>query len=272
MQVSRKTHPALLAARLLMAAPLLSLFAYTALYMAVSLNVPLLLLMASSPFVSRALSERKRSVFYFLVEMVFMFSVLYFVFGATGNVNQKAIGVYSIIMTGEFALPFIFAMEVLHSRSPSSATSWFILGFGIILEEIATIAYAIQHSTGIIQSYIDVWSLQITAVMSLLATGYQSGLPLQSLNIPVSAEILLLLFAAVAGFFIYLMDSEGDFRSVRIEQAAVQLAGGSLVTIAVLSLLRFLPNLSIAVISAAVLLAFLLIFRIASRAARAKIR
>lgn len=259
------------ASRLLMAIPLFALFAYTVPFFVSALNPLLVLLFIMVPFVSRALPEKRRAAFYFAVEMLFMLSVLWFALGpAGGDPTARANDVYAAIMSAGFALPFVFGVEILRSREPFQSMTSFLLGTGIVLDEVATISYSQLHSLPVITAYIDVWSLQISGVVSLFESGYQSGLPLQTLSIAASPAILALLLLAVAGFFLLILHKAGGVNSIRLEQTAIQLAVGAAATIAVLSfaLAASGPGLTLTVISASVLAVFILIARTARRSMR----
>ncbi len=257
--------------RLLVALPLFALFAYTVPFFAPGLNPLLVVPFIAVPFVSRALPDRRKVPFYFAVEMLFMLSVLFYAIGPTGGgAQQRGTEVYSAIMSAEFALPFIFGMEILRSREPFQAMSAFLLGTGITLDEVATVSYSQMHTVPVIAAYIDVWSLQLSGIASLFESGYQSGLPLQTMNIGISPEILFLLLLAVAGFFLFIMHAAGGVNSIRLEQTALHLAVGAAATIVVLSvsLAASGSGFAITVISVAVLAVFILVARTARRTMR----
>ena len=257
--------------RLLIAFPLLALFAYTVPFFAPGLNPLLAVLFIAVPFVSRTLPEKRKVAFYFALEMLFIFFVLLYAIGPTGgSALQRGTEVYSAVMSAEFALPFIFGMEILRSREPFQAMSSFLLGTGITLEEVATVSYSQMHTVPVITAYIDVWSLQLSGIASLFESGYQSGLPLQTMSIAISPVILLLLLLAVAGFFLLMMHAAGGVNSIRLEQTALLLAVGAAATIAVLSvaLAATGPGFAITVISVAVLAVFILVARTARRTMR----
>lgn len=255
---------------MLMALPLIVLFLYTLPFFAPALNAPMLLLLLVTPFISHALPERRRAAFYFLVEMIFLISVLGLLFGTSGT--TRAFNVYSVIVSGEIMLPFVFAVEVLRSKQPAQALSSLIVGMGLLLNEIAAIAFAQANRQPILSAYISVWSLQIQGTISLLEKGYQSQLPLQTLSIAVSPVILALLITAAAGFVLFVLFSGGNVDSVRAEQAAGQIAYGAVATLVVLGAVMLFSGagLAITMISAGVLAICVVILRIAKDANSAR--
>ena len=248
-----------------MATPLFLVFFYTSLYFAPVLNIPVLILFFLTPFVSHAFPEKRRPTFYFFVELIFLLAVLWVVFGR-GLGGSRTYDLYSLIISAEFMLPFAFGVEILRQNSSAASMSSLLLGMGILLDEIATIAYSQAHSAPIITSYIDVWSLQITGILELLESGYQNSLPLQTLNIAASPFIVSMFIIAFAGFFLYLVSSGGRVASARVEQAAMQIVMGALVTIAILGVMTVLSGygLALTVITACVVVVFILIVRIAT--------
>lgn len=248
--------------KFLMASPLFILFLYTLPYFGGIVDIPMAVLFLLTPFISQMIPERFRTGFYFIVEMIFLFTIL----GLLVSGGQaSAYGVYYNIISAEFAIPFIFGVEILRSRSPAAAMTSFVVGMGVALEEVATIAYSSAHSVGMLTAYVDVWSLQLQGILSLVENGYQSSLPFQTLSLPISPLILLIFIMAIAGLVLYLLNSSGEIDSVRIEQLASQLAIGSALTIAaMLAGIAFgAVGLSLAVVAASVLISFVVVARIA---------
>ncbi len=265
---SDKKMVMLYASRVLLSVPLLVLFAYTAPFLATALNPIIVLLFISVPFISRLLSERRKMAFFFFVEMVFMVSVLWLVFGfAGGSYSDRAIAVYSVILSAQFSMPFVFAVEILRSERPFSSITSFLLGMGVVLDVVATVAYSQLHSLPVVNSYVDVWSLQLAGTVSLFESGYQNGLPLQSLQIAISPLMLALFVVAAAGFLLLLMGNEGEIIPVRFEQAATQLLVGAAATLGVMALVLVSTGagLTLTVIAASVLIVFLTVVRIARK-------
>lgn len=263
--------PRLVMSKLLIAIPLFTLFLYTAPFLATTLNPAIVLMLVVAPFVSRALPERRRPAFFFLLEMIFLAVVIGLVFGS-GSSQERAVSVYSVIISAEFALPFAFAVEIMRSKTPASALTPLIVGMGILLNEVAVIAYSQIKSISILNSYVDVWSLQVQGTISLFEKGYQNTLPLQQLNLGISPIVIALLIASVAGFFLFVYYSGGNGSSVRVEQMATQLVAGTAITAIVLggALALSATGLSIAVISVGTLAVFVPILRIARRSAIGK--
>lgn len=251
-----------------MAMPLIALFLYTAPYFAGILNGPIVIMLLAAPFLSHLFSERRRPSFYFLLEMVFLAVVIGLVFGS-GSPQARAFSVYSVIISAEFALPFAFAVEMIRSKSPPAALLPLMLGMGILLNEVAVIAYSQLKSLSLLNSYIDVWSMQIQGTFSLIESGYQNTLPLQHLYPVVSPVIVAFLIVSVLGFFMFVYYSIGDRGGVKLEQMAAQVFIGTAVTIVILgaALLFSGTGLSIAVIAVGTIAVFVPIVRIARRSA-----
>lgn len=260
--------PRLIISKLLMAMPLFALFLYTLPYFAATVNPAIVVMLLAAPFLSHLFSERRRPAFYFMLEMVFLAVVIGLVFGS-GSSQARAVSVYSVIITAEFALPFAFSVEMMRSKTPSAALLPLILGLAILLNEVAVIAYSQLKGLSILNSYIDVWSLQLQGILRLLESGYQNTLPLQTMNPGVSPVIVALLIASVLGFFMFVYYSGGDRKSVRVEQMATQVFVGTAITIVVIgaALLLSATGLSIAVISIGTIAVFVPIVRIARRSA-----
>lgn len=260
--------PRLMASKLLMAMPLFALFLYTAPYFAGTINGAIVVMLLAAPFLSHLFSERRRPAFYFLLEMIFLAVVIGLVFGS-GSSQARAVSVYSVIISAEFALPFALAVEMMRSKSPSAALLPLILGMAILLNEVAVIAYSQLKSLSILNSFIDIWSMQLQGTLTLIESGYQNTLPLQLLNPGITPVVAALLIASVLGFFMFTYYSNGDRGSVRIEQMATQVFIGTAVTIVVLgaALVLSASGLSIAVISVGTIAVFVPIVRIARRSA-----
>lgn len=269
MQDSDKA-PRLIISKLLMAMPLFALFFYTVPYFAGTINGAIVVMLLLSPFISRLFSERRRPAFYFFIEMIFLAVVVGLVFGS-GSSQARAISVYSVIISAEFALPFAFAVEMMRSKTPSAAMLPLILGMAILLNEVAVIAYSQLKSLSILNSYVDIWSMQIQGTLTLVESGYQNTLPLQYLKLGVSPVIIALLMASALGFFMFIYYHAGDSRSARVEQMATQIVLGTAITIIVVgaALLFSGSGMSIAVISIGTVAAFVPIVRIARRSSTA---
>lgn len=265
LQASKPVRRIQLTARLLMAIPLLLLFLYTVPFIGPASNPAVVIILIPVPFISQALPSRRRAALYLGVEVIYALIILYLLFTIGSDSAAKAGQIYAAIIAGGFAVPFIFGVEILRSRSPTAALSSFIVGFGTVLTELATITYSQVNSLPVTTSYIDVWSLQMRGLISLLESGYQTGLPLQTLQIATPAVMVLLLLPVVAGFMLFVSTGSGALDSVRAEQAVMQLMTGAAVTVAVLAIVLLLEGsgLSITVIGLSVLAVFILVARIA---------
>ncbi|WMT51941.1 MAG: hypothetical protein RE471_03450 [Ferroplasma sp.] len=124
---------------------------------------------------------------------------------------------YKLILTVITLIIVFFVIQGLFSTTFWHVLSYYFAATGMLLMQMATLAYMRAANTGIstvsyLSSYNYIWVLEYRSIISLLEHGYQTYLPLYRLSLPLSLQLSAGFAISVIGsiFWLYVKDSKSS--------------------------------------------------------------
>ena len=124
---------------------------------------------------------------------------------------------YKLILTVITLIIAFFVIQGIFSTTFWHLLSYYFTATGMLLMQMATLAYMRAGDIGIntvsyLSSYNYMWVLEYRSVISLLAHGYQTYLPLYRLSLPLSLQLSAGFAISVIGsiFWLYVKDSKSN--------------------------------------------------------------
>jgi hypothetical protein len=122
---------------------------------------------------------------------------------------------YKLIFTIITIITVFFVIQGLFSTTFWHLLSYYLTATGMLLMQLATLAYMRAANIGIntvtyLTSYNYIWVLEYRSIISLLEHGYQTYLPLYRLSLPLSTELSAGFALSVIGsiFWLYARESK----------------------------------------------------------------
>ncbi|MEM0155154.1 MAG: hypothetical protein QW597_00935 [Thermoplasmataceae archaeon] len=250
-------------------APAIFIYIYIFPYFYPYLDIIILVVLSSLPFVKYLVPFRFRHTVYpvsAIAVLLLILATLTYNFNPSTYYYLRIFALPLELSTAfafVFALVLIFIAEGILSRGPARAMGLLLLSLGSMLDELTIIAAMHEFALSFMSAIGLVLGLDVESYYELFVYGYQEFLPMANFQITIGYELLILFIVSTIAIVFSIYLREKDHQRERLADLGFSMVGGAIVGALLFAIYDFFSytQYQLSIIGFAVVVTFIVMAR-----------